>query len=349
MSFPSLLAYRLIEDVGCHIFARGSVVQAYVAGKKVRINGLPPSISPLYMESVRELLNSSKTCFSWDGKTVTVALFPKGVESDSEDFAKPDQQVGDYAEAIEYYTLDLVRGLNNLGTLYAAQRDYPKAVAYYTDALDRIGDGHSYGVSILINLGTAFHFQNNYPMAIENFNKALKLQTDIFGTGQHHEALILMGLGNVYIKLGENDKAIDCYNKGLAIQKQLFGENHPDVARVYNNLGGAFHSKKDYERAIEYHTKSLFIRKQFFGEYHSEVLTSLTNLGNSFHAQKVAFCTPPAQKDHAEATRLPSPAIFTPSLFLNSPSLCLKSPDLQPSTHYFTKLREANSLNNQSA
>ena len=109
-----------------------------------------------------------------------------------------------YAEAI-----------NNVGTVFYAQKKYRTAIGRYKRALELAPDKASFWS----NLGTAYYSQGKIPLMIEAYNKAIVLDPEIF---EHHGVLgtemqdrtvadrarYHFELARLYAKIGKDDLAM---------------------------------------------------------------------------------------------------------------------------------------------
>jgi len=116
-----------------------------------------------------------------------------------------------YAEAI-----------NNLGTIYYAQKSYRRAIGYYKRALRYT----SPTASIYANLGAAYFGRKDYDRATQCYEQALQLDPDVF---EHHSnygtlmqertvderAMFHLYLAKFYAKSGANDRALIYLRKAL--------------------------------------------------------------------------------------------------------------------------------------
>jgi tetratricopeptide (TPR) repeat protein len=112
--------------------------------------------------------------------------------------------------------------INNLGTVYYAQKSYRRAIGYYKRALKYSPPS----ASIDANLGAAYFARKNYKQATEYYEEALKLDPDVF---EHHNtfgtlmqertveerATYHLYLAKMYAKSGANDRAIIYLRKAL--------------------------------------------------------------------------------------------------------------------------------------
>ena len=112
--------------------------------------------------------------------------------------------------------------INNLGTIYYAQKSYKRAITYYKRALRY----SSPTASIYANLGAAYFGRKDYKHASEWYEEALKLDPDVF---EHHSsfgtlmqertveerATFHLYLAKMYAKSGANERAIIYLRKAL--------------------------------------------------------------------------------------------------------------------------------------
>lgn len=113
--------------------------------------------------------------------------------------------------------------INNLGTIYYAQKSYKRAISYYNRALKYSATPSA---SIYANLGAAYFARKNYKRATEYYEEALKLDPDVFehrgsfGTIMQERTLTELAvfhlyLARMYAKSGANDRAIIYLRKAL--------------------------------------------------------------------------------------------------------------------------------------
>lgn len=116
-----------------------------------------------------------------------------------------------YAEAI-----------NNVGTIYYAEKSYKKAIVYYKRSLR-----YSHSVpSVYVNIGAAYFARHDYKHASEYYETALNLDPDVFehrggfGTLMQERSVEELGkfhlyLAKTYAKRGNNDRALVYLRKAL--------------------------------------------------------------------------------------------------------------------------------------
>ena len=112
--------------------------------------------------------------------------------------------------------------INNLGTIYYAQKSYRRAIGYYKRALRYTRPT----ASIYANLGAAYFGRKDYKNATACYEQALKLDPDVF---EHHSAFgtlmqertvderatFHLYLAKFYAKSGSNERALIYLRKAL--------------------------------------------------------------------------------------------------------------------------------------
>jgi tetratricopeptide (TPR) repeat protein len=112
--------------------------------------------------------------------------------------------------------------INNLGTVYYAEKSYRRSIGYYKRAL-RCSNPSA---SIYANLGAAYFARKNYKEASGYYEQALKLDPEVF---EHHSnfgtmmqertieerAMFHLYLAKMYAKQGANDRALIYLRKAL--------------------------------------------------------------------------------------------------------------------------------------
>ncbi|MBV8070944.1 MAG: tetratricopeptide repeat protein [Acidobacteriaceae bacterium] len=112
--------------------------------------------------------------------------------------------------------------INNLGTIYYAEKSYHRAITYYKRALRY----STTSASIYSNLGAAYFARKDYKRASEYYEQALKLDPDVFehrgtfGTIMQERtvqelATFHLYLAKMYAKSGAKDRALIYLRKAL--------------------------------------------------------------------------------------------------------------------------------------
>ena len=113
--------------------------------------------------------------------------------------------------------------INNLGTIYYAQKDYGRAIRCYKRAL-KLSSTES--ASMYSNLGSAYFGRKDYKSATEYYQRALQLDPDVF---EHHSnfgtlmierdveerATYHLYMAKMYAKTGANERALLYLRKAL--------------------------------------------------------------------------------------------------------------------------------------
>jgi len=116
---------------------------------------------------------------------------------------------------------DYAEALNNIGTVYYAQKSYRRAIGYYQRALKL-----SQSASIYSNLGTAYFARKQYPAATEAYQEAFNRDPDVFEHKSNYGTLLQdrnveerakfhYYLAKMYAKSGRNELALQYVRKAL--------------------------------------------------------------------------------------------------------------------------------------
>jgi tetratricopeptide (TPR) repeat protein len=117
---------------------------------------------------------------------------------------------------------DYHEAVNNLGTIYYAQKSYRRAITQYKRALKIAPDQ----ASVHSNLGTAYFARNQVDLALTEFRTALQLDPEVF---EHHSAYGVMlqersvadkakfhySMATLYATEGRNELALQYLRKAL--------------------------------------------------------------------------------------------------------------------------------------
>jgi CHAT domain-containing protein len=168
--------------------------------------------------------------------------------------------------------------LNNIGSIYHNQGQYPKALDYYQQALvilkeigDRAGEGGS-----LNNIGLIYYDLGQYPKALNYYQQALVISEEI--GNRAGEGGSLNNIGLIYYNLGQYPKALDYYQQALVIRQEI-GDRRGEGESL-NNIGGIYDSQGQYPKALDYYQQALVIRQEI-GDRVGEGGT-LNNIGSLY-------------------------------------------------------------------
>jgi tetratricopeptide (TPR) repeat protein len=138
------------------------------------------------------------------------------------------QQLSEFGSARKYYEKAVklnpqyAEAINNLGTVFYAQKSYRRAVEQYRKALRLVPRSASF----LSNLGTVYFARKDYNDALAAYQQALAIDPDIF---EHHntvgttlqdqsveeKAKLHYFVAKTYAKAGTNDRALQYIRKAL--------------------------------------------------------------------------------------------------------------------------------------
>jgi len=116
---------------------------------------------------------------------------------------------------------DYAEALNNIGTVYYAQKSYRRAIGYYQRALKL-----SQSASIYSNLGTAYFARKQYKEATDAYQEAFNRDPDVFEHKSNYGTLLQdrnveerakfhYYLAKMYAKSGRNELALQYVRKAL--------------------------------------------------------------------------------------------------------------------------------------
>jgi len=187
---------------------------------------------------------------------------------------------GDFTTSIEYYvkSVSLFDSLHiqypendfylqgvvvmavNIATLYQEQKEYDKALMYYSNALPYLDTEDMEGKRALLlnNIGVIYFFKNEYETALQFYNKALLIFEKI-----HDEKNIAMCYTNIGETMGYQKKypqALEYLRSSLKIKKKLddrFGQEE-----CLKTIADIYLKTKDYLKAIDYANQTLYVAKQ---------------------------------------------------------------------------------------
>lgn len=220
--------------------------------------------------------------------------------------------INQYAEALKYYTLAMEQAersgnkkvyrecLNNIGLVYAAFRDYERAVFYFERA-NRLSqqNGDERLVSLSATNLVAALCTNDKPDDAEvylrqledhpfasaphqdyylSFNRGLiasrrKQYREAIGHLNHALDVVTQGelgvspslwyeMGNAYHAWGKQDSALVCYNKAIALAKN--DNNFEEACQAYKALSDVYRDKDLPDSTVKYQTCYISLQDSLF-------------------------------------------------------------------------------------
>ena len=137
--------------------------------------------------------------------------------------------------------------LQNLGILYAQDKDFAQAVDYFKKATEANPTNANY----FSNLGTALNDLGRPELSIEFFEKAISLNPN--------SPDACYNLGNVLQKLGQYEKSIEYYKKTI--------EFNPAWLEAYLNCGNSYDMLGDFNSALGFYNSIIKINPYFTAAY----------------------------------------------------------------------------------
>ncbi len=196
-------------------------------------------------------------------------------------------QIGQYAEALGYYTealeierkfdrsLQLATLFNNIGMIYDEWGQYDKAFEHYEQALEIYQNKGSEAdvARLLNNIGVIYNKWGQYDKAFEHYEQAVTLYHEL---GEEIEvARLLNEIGGIYKTWGQYAEAIEYYEQALELDQEL-GEKVM-IARDLRDIGGTYKAWGQYAKALDYYEQVLESSREFGEE--SAIVRDLSNIG----------------------------------------------------------------------
>lgn len=177
-----------------------------------------------------------------------------------------------YPEALvslnEAYRLDKLYNYNsgqagdraNMGMVYLAQSNLPRALANYLEAAkiyESVKGLENEATSVYANIGIIYLQMNNYDKAAEHFSKTLGIYKQISNTVG--EAAALGNLAIVANKRKDYDKAVAYGNMALKLNDAA--GNKLGIARETGNLAGYYNALGKFDQSIQFGLKAAGLNK----------------------------------------------------------------------------------------
>ena len=146
------------------------------------------------------------------------------------------------------------------------------------------GKQHSFLPSIYQIFGDFCSFEGEIEKADEMFEKAMKMNIEIYGEKGPYVANSYHSKGNSHFEQQNYEKALEWYTKALNLQLEIFGdEPHPVLADSYSDIGGSNKALGNIEKAEQMYNKALEYRLHIFGnKSHPAVAKNYILLGNLY-------------------------------------------------------------------
>lgn len=184
-----------------------------------------------------------------------------------------------YHQALKLYEeidekASISKVLNNMGIIYKAQQNYPKALEYLKKSYQlQLANGDENRAMTLTNIGVIYFETEQDKSAFEYYSKAEKL----FEKQNNKRGFALLNnyLGDYYKRQKNTELANTFYQKSLLLYDEI--QNKFGASLALYNIGGLLKSQGEYKKAMPYALKSLEYAKEIGvldQTYHSEKLLS---------------------------------------------------------------------------
>jgi tetratricopeptide (TPR) repeat protein len=166
--------------------------------------------------------------------------------------------------------------LYEIGALYNSQKNYNKAIDFYTKSLKvREAAQDNKGCAISLNaIATAYIIQVNYNKALEFY---LKSSAKFESIGDR-ESMPLNNIAACYYFLAEYENALNYYIKAVENFEKL--GNKEKIINPTLGIGNVYNAMKNYSNALIYYKKAFAISKEINSK--SRLSLSLNNIGNVY-------------------------------------------------------------------
>lgn len=173
-----------------------------------------------------------------------------------------------YGEKV-HDTARIVNGMMYLADIYAAEKNYVKAIDYYDRASNITGHKKNlfFQASVLAKKGAISLQQKKYQQAIKYYNDSGVL-FDKVGSNEDKVSNRYM-LALVYNEMNDKERASEYIDKAFQINES--NPYHIGKMHGYILLGRASFAIEDYQSALKYHSKALTDAQQL-GRYQETAL-----------------------------------------------------------------------------
>ena len=197
-----------------------------------------------------------------------------------------------YEKALQLYQKikeqqSISKVLNNIGIVYKAQLNYPKALCYLKEAYKiQVSLGEANAPVTLTNIGVIYFEKGEYENAVHYYEKAKRG----FEKSDNKRGFALLNnyLGDYYIKQNNQSLALEYYRKSLTSYEEI--QNKFGASLALFNIGLLLQKQQKYSEALPFAIKSLAYAKEIGVQdqtFHTEKL--LSELYESLNNSKAAL------------------------------------------------------------
>ncbi|MCG8410241.1 MAG: tetratricopeptide repeat protein [Bacteroidales bacterium] len=172
-----------------------------------------------------------------------------------------DNAISYYKEILDHGTdLAILKGYNDIGTIYKLKNDFNKSRDYYIKALI-IAQKNNYDSEIAASfnlLGGLYYVINQYDSCLYFYDKSLHAYRDLSDTLA--EAKVLSNIGVYYKSIGEFKKSLKYNQKALRLRMNV--DDTRAISHSFNLLGSLYLSTNNTNKALDFYLKALEQREK---------------------------------------------------------------------------------------
>jgi serine/threonine protein kinase/Tfp pilus assembly protein PilF len=186
-------------------------------------------------------------------------------------------------------SVQVARGLNDLGAQLREQGEYPEAARMLEEALAMrrrlLGPGHEDVAVTLVELGRVYDDQGQAARAEPLFREALAIRRKALGEEDHETATSMNELALLLWRKGDLAGAEALFRRCLEIDRKLDGPDHPDVSTALNNLALVSMERGNFAGAESLLREAVAVGRKALGNGHPEMAQKLYNLSSALREQ----------------------------------------------------------------
>lgn len=155
-----------------------------------------------------------------------------------------------------------VRSLNNTGDTYIKLGEYEKALALFTECLEKIGNRPRMEAIVLCNIGEVYLLTKRYSEAKTTIEKSLAAGKKT----EYHPIVVadLMMLARMELIGQHNAEAIKLLEEACVLAEKVNVKG--DLAEIHRMFSEAYNNLENHKKAYEHHCKFFEIREQVVSE-----------------------------------------------------------------------------------
>lgn len=146
----------------------------------------------------------------------------------------------------------LATPLYNLGNNYLGKKMPDEALPFLQRALefDEKAGALEWIADDLDNIGLAYFLKKEYPRAIMYYDQAIEKYRQSIGESHSYMAHVYWLKGDCLSDMEKKEEALNYFQKALSIMQEVWGERHPETAKAYRKLAQSYARKGNFERAF---------------------------------------------------------------------------------------------------